>query len=119
MRILIVLLSALAMALLFWEPIYVLPILIPVGIVLPLWLYYESWQIVFGTDGITKKVFLSSGRSYYWHQLRSVQHRHSYTEGQQIIMEFTDGKTLVFRLEDQNASKALSKISTHRSITKY
>lgn len=99
-----------------WNLLYALPLLVVVVILTPLWIYYESWHIIFQKDKIIKKVYFGCSWVYTWNQLRKVTCARSYTEGEQIRMVFEDGKMLIFRLDDQNAKKVTDRINRHRSI---
>lgn len=84
--------------------------------ILMLWLYYETWQIWFQTDGITKKVFFITGKKYSYHLIKDVVRYFANREGFYYKLVFISGKKMRFRLEDENADKAVKRIHSHHSI---
>lgn len=90
--------------------------LIPVLILLPLLLYYKTWQLTFDHARIHKRVFWFHASSHSWHQIKEVRASWSYTEKSCIRILFTDGKSIRFRKKDSNAGKAMKWIQSHHSI---
>ena len=78
--------------------------------------YFESWHILFGPNGIRKSVFLMNARSYSYSQIMDVFEAYSFTNHGYITLVFHDGKRIVFRLQDENADKAVKIIMAHHSI---
>ncbi len=90
--------------------------LIPALILLPLLLYYETWQLTFDHTGIHKRVFWFHAGSHSWHQIKEVRAFWSYTEKSCIRILFTDGESIRFRKNDSSADKAIKWIQSHHSI---
>ena len=74
--------------------------------------YFESWQISFSSDKITKKVFFFK-RTYQYAKVRSVtKDYYSSMRSCAVRMEFFKNnntnktETIFFRLSDENADKA-------------
>ncbi len=78
--------------------------------------YYETWQIGVGSETIYKKLFFLSCGTYSYSQIKEVTKSRSYTEHEYICVYFADAKRFQFRLEDENADKAIKQICKHRSI---
>lgn len=81
-----------------------------------LWFYYETWQIIFEQKKIYKKVFFLRFKQYSYFEINDSVIWHSYTENQCITVSFSDGKHLQFRLTDENAKIAISRISSYRTV---
>lgn len=94
----------------------VLYCIIPVAVLMPLPLYYASWQITFDANGIHKRLFWINAGSHSWAQVKEVRSAWSYTEQEVISILFKDGKALRFRMICENADKARKIILTHSSI---
>ena len=77
--------------------------------------YFESWAIVFRGMEIQKRCW-GHQRSYTWTEIQEVTSFRSATEGPYILIQFRDGKKFRFRLEDENAVKAVALIMKHTSI---
>ena len=94
--------------------LFYIPILM---IVLPVTLYYTTWQIHFGKTEIEKKVFFRKTKCYSYAQLREVVKGYYISERDDCIrMHFSDGKKMQFRLNDENAAKAEKQLQKHRSF---
>lgn len=65
--------------------------------ILYIWLYYQMWSISFSERQITIKRFLRKVKTYTYSQIK-------------------DGRSFLFRLEDENAKNALKIIQTHSSL---
>ena len=77
--------------------------------------YFESWAIVFFGKEIQKRCW-GRQRSYTWTEIQEVASFRSATEGPFVSIRFRDGKKIRFRLEDENAVKAVALIMKHTSI---
>lgn len=89
------------------------PILMLMG---PVTAYYFTWQIRFSRQEIVRKVFWKK-KSYPYTQLREVVKSSYVSEhGFCVRMVFTDGKTLRFRMDDENAAQAVKELQMHCSI---
>ena len=73
--------------------------------------FHERWSVTFSRDGILWK-----GRLRPWTQVERVRESHSATDRQVISLHFRDGKTLRFRMEEENAEQARKMICCHFSI---
>ncbi len=88
--------------------------LLPVILVL---FYYESWSVRFSSTEISRKIFFTE-RVYTYHMLVSVFRTHSVAaKGTVIRMIFSDGKSIRFRTDDDNAPQAVKRILSHKAIT--
>ena len=81
-----------------------------------LWIYYETWQIILEPKKIYKKVFFLRSKQYSYFEIKDAVIWHSYTQYQCITVSFSDGKHLQFRLDDENAKSAISRISSCRTV---
>ncbi len=81
-----------------------------------LWLYYKTWQIILEQKKIYKKVFFLRFKQYSYFEIKDAVIWHSYTQYQCITVSFSDGKHLQFRLDDENAKSAISRISSCRTV---
>lgn len=89
------------------------PILMLMG---PVTAYYFTWQIRFSRQEIVRKVFWKK-KSYPYTQLREVVKSYHVSEhGLCVRLVFADGKTLVFRMDDENAAQAVKELQRHRSV---
>lgn len=86
------------------------------AILLPLVLYFETWIIELTSDSICKRVFGRVCDPYSYHQIRQVSSARSATEQRYIRITFQDGRSFQFRMDDENAGKALRQIQAHHSI---
>lgn len=85
-------------------------------ILVPMFLYYFSWHLDFGRSHIVKHLFFRETRRYSYIQLRDVEKRFYGKEGYCITMTFLDGRTIWFRMDDEQAAQAIKKLKKHRSI---
>lgn len=84
--------------------------------ILYIWLYYQMWSISFSERQITIKRFLRKAKIYTYSQIKDGRISNSYTLHQNIFLRFSDGRSCLFRLEDENAKNALKIIQTHSSL---
>ena len=91
---------------------------IPVLIILmPMALYYLSWQIRIDKKGITRSVFFRKGKQYTFTMLQNVVKSYYVSERNFTIrMYFLDGKMIQFRMDDENAIQAVRELQRHCSI---
>lgn len=99
-------------------PVYYFGLLSIIGTlpVLCIFLYYDTWQISFSTKSITVKSLFRKTQSYTYHQISDGYIADSYTLYQYVSLSFMDKRKLRFRMEDENASKAVQIIQAHRSL---
>lgn len=90
--------------------------IIPVAVLIPLPLYYASWQITFNANGIHKRLFWINAGSHSWTQIKEVRSAFSCTEQEVISIHFKDRKIVRFRMICENADEARKLILTHCSI---
>ena len=74
-------------------------------------LHFERWNVTFSQKGI-------EWRRHYrpWSQVERVRESWSATEQRVLSIRFRDGKTLRFRMEEENAEQARKMICRHCSI---
>lgn len=91
-----------------------LPIL---PIVTPMVLYYFTWQLHFDDKYIWKRVFFRETKKYSYAEFREVKRRYYTSENNFcVIMYFSDGRRIKFRMDDDGAGKAVKELQRHRSI---
>lgn len=98
---------------------YIIVLCLGVGLGFPiitLLIYYEVWKISFFPNKICVVSLFFKRKEYSYAQIRDVVRGYSYTERFYIRITFDDGKSIQFRLEDENAQKAIKKIISHRPI---
>ena len=89
----------------------------PMIILIPLTLYYLTWNIRFEENVIVKSVFFAEISRCSYSMLREVVKRYYTSERNFTIrMHFTNGKTLQFRMDDENAEKAVKALLKYCSI---
>ena len=89
----------------------------PIIILVPLILYYLTWNIRFEEKVIVKRVFFSEISRFYYSELREAVKRYYTSERNFTIrMHFSNGKTLQFRMDDENAEKAVKTLHKHCNI---
>ena len=81
-----------------------------------LWFYYETWKIILEPKKIYKKVFFLRSKQYSYFEIKDAVIWHSYTESNSITISFSNGKSMRFRLTDENAGIAVSRISSCRTV---
>ena len=89
----------------------------PLVIFAPLTLYFLTWNIQFEEKTIVKRVFFTEISRYSYSAIREVVKRYYTSEHIFTIrMCFTNGKALQFRMDDENAEKAVKVLQKHCSI---
>ena len=87
------------------------------GILSPMTLYYLTWQIRFEETEIVRRVCFRKTRSCPYSMLRNVTKAFYYSEKDHVVhMDFVDGKTLRFRMRDENAILGLAELKRDCSI---
>lgn len=81
-----------------------------------LWFYYETWKIILEPKKIYKKVFFLRSKQYSYFEIKDAVIWHSYTESNSLTISFSNGKSMRFRLTDENAGIAISRISSCRTL---
>ena len=98
-----------AAALLLYIPVLVL--------FAPLTIYFLTWNIRFEDKTIVKSAFFADLSKFSYSALREVVKRYYISERNFTIrMHFANGKTLQFRMDDENAEKAVKVLQKHCSI---
>ena len=93
---------------------------IPTFLFLPFPLYYATWQITFGTDGIQKRLFGINNKKHAWTQVKEARSAWLISERSNCInLKFKDGNTIHFRMDCENAEEAKKLIISHCSITEH
>ena len=101
----------------FHDSLLVLVGCLPVLLISPMAIYYETWQITFSEKGIATKVFFSNGKTFSYSQLYKVTESFYHSENNTCIrMHFKNGKILQFRMDDDGAYKAEKELLKHCSI---
>lgn len=90
-----------------------LPIILPAFFMV---LYYEIWQVSLISNTITIKRLFFGTKTYSYVQISDAYTAYSYTLHEHICLSFNDGKKIIFRMEDENASIARREIQSHHSI---
>ena len=86
-------------------------------IVYPLVLYTMTWKLCFDPNGITRSVFGFRDKVHGYQEIRDAVCRYSSSDSAMIIrIVFADGKSVKFRMEDENAQKARKYLLSHHSI---
>lgn len=86
-------------------------------ILLPLLLFSLTWQVRFDEKQIVKVLFFHTNKVYRYTQLQEVTQQHFTSEhGSVIRMDFADGKSIRFRIEDDGAKQAIKLLCKHHSI---
>ena len=89
----------------------------PLIVLVPLILYYLTWNMRFEEKVIVKCIFFAEISRCSYSTLRDVVKRYYTSERNFTIrMHFTNGKTLQFRMDDENAEKAVKVLQKHCSI---
>lgn len=106
------------LAIILFYPVYYFGVLSLIGTlpILYILLYYETWQISISSNKITMKCLFKRTKSYSFSQIVDGYIANSYTLHQYVCLLFYDKRRLQFRMEDENAKKALKGIQAHRSI---
>ena len=86
-------------------------------IIYPLVLYTVTWKLCFEANGITNFVFGFRVKIHGYHEIRDAVCRYSSSDSAMIIrIVFADGKSVKFRMDDENAQKARKHLISHHSI---
>ena len=86
-------------------------------IVYPLVLYTVTWKLCFDSKGITDSFFGFRGKVHGYQEIRDAVCRYSSSDSAMIIrIVFADGKSVKFRMDDENAQKARKHLLSHHSI---
>ena len=89
----------------------------PMIILMPLTLYYLTWNIRFEENVIVKSVFFAEISRFSYFALREVVKKYYTSERNFTIrMYFVNKKTIQFRIDDENAEKAVKVLQKHCSI---
>lgn len=89
----------------------------PMIILIPLTLYYLTWNIRFEENVIVKSVFFAEISRFSYLALREVVKRYYTSERNFTIrMHFVNKKIVQFRMDDENAEKAVKVLQKHCSI---
>ena len=89
----------------------------PMIILIPLTLYYLTWNIRFEENVIVKSVFFAEISRFSYFALREVVKRYYTSEHNFTIrMHFVNKKIVQFRMDDENAEKAVKVLQKHCSI---
>ena len=109
-------LSALLLSI-FYHKYTLLLVFFPIALTFTIILIYmESWQIVFSSNSVTRKVFLFTVGHYSYSVLNDVCLLYSLTDHEYVVLSFANNKCIRFRMKDENASKALKLIRSHKSV---
>ncbi|MBP3538645.1 MAG: hypothetical protein J6J62_02250 [Oscillospiraceae bacterium] len=104
---------------LLWAP-FVQAFLLFVPIILCVFfmaLYYEVWQLSFSQKEISLKRLFFMMRTYSYAQISDAYTTYSVSlRGEHICLTFSDGKRIVFLLNDENADKAKRILMSHHSL---
>ena len=80
-------------------------------------LYYEVWQLSFSQKEISIKRLFFKLRTYSYAQISDAYTTYSISlRGEHICLTFSDGKRIVFLLNDENADKAKRILMSHHSL---
>lgn len=115
-RFLTALVGAVAAMTAAYAGIYALLMLPAVAAALGFLCYYETWQVAFLPVEIRRRVFFRDAGAWTYGQIRDARRRVSYTLEDHVRLTFTDGSSLILRLEDENAGRAVDQIARRRSI---
>lgn len=96
--------------------LYALCFCIPALIMLPIWGYYETWQIKFTDKEIETTVFWRKKRYAYGQVQKATQGFIASRNGIGVRIVFVSGKAVEFLLSDENGDKGRRKLSKHCSI---
>lgn len=80
------------------------------------WLYYETWHISLSAKGISNKSVFTRAREYSYSQITDARVAYSVTMHYHICLTFSDGHSIRFQAEDENAVMAKRRIQSHCSI---
>lgn len=66
--------------------------------------YLESWQIQVSPDGISQRIFGLPMGSWSYREITDAYRTYSRTEKHYLMLSFTNGRKIKFRLEDENGA---------------
>lgn len=114
--VIMVVLSVLATIL--FHPIYYWGLISLIGVVpvLCILLYYHTWRISLSSKCITVQHIFRRTKSYTYSQVIDGYIANSFTLYRHVCLTFYDGKRLRFRMEDENAGRAVKTILSHHSL---
>ena len=97
------------MMLLCFAPVFV--------IACPMIWHTLTWKLCFDSKGITNTVFGFRGKTHGYQEIRDAVYRYSSSDSAMIVrIVFADGKSVKFRVVDENAQKARKYLLSHHSI---
>jgi hypothetical protein len=109
-------LSALLLSI-FYRRYLLLLLFFPLALIFTIILIYvESWQIVFSSSSVIRKVFFVKVGHYSYSSLNDACLLYSLTDHEYVVLSFANNKCIRFRMKDENASKALKVIRSHKSV---
>lgn len=115
--LIVIMICAAAIACMLWSP-FVQTFLLFFLMILPMLfvvLYYETWRVSLGPNKITiKRMFFE--KTYFYYQITDAYVAYSYTQHEHVCLTFSDGKSIRFRSDDENAGIARRRILSHHSI---
>ena len=83
----------------------------------PLVWYTVTWKLCFDANGITNSVMGFRGKIHGYQEIRDAVCRYSSSDSAMIVrIIFADGKSVKFRMDDENAQKARKHLLSHHSI---
>ena len=86
-------------------------------IIYPLVLYTVTWKLCFEANGITNFVFGFRVKIHDYQEIQDAVCRYSSSDSAVIArIVFADGKSVKFRMDDENAQKARKYLLSHHSI---
>lgn len=99
-----------------YKILYFMMCSIPLVWLIPLLIYFETWKVILAESYICKSVFFTTGKKYSYYQIKYAEITWSYTERKYVEITFDDQKAIFFRIEDEDAHKAIKQISHFCSI---
>lgn len=89
---------------------------LPFLLLLPMMVYYETWQLRLTQNTLERSVFLKT-KGYSYPQLRQAVKRYSTSKSAVVIyLQFQDNTTWQFRIDDENGEKAERQLQKRCSI---
>ena len=86
-------------------------------IIYPLVLYTVTWKLCFDANGIINSVLGFRGKIHGYQEIQDAVCRYSSSDSALIVrIVFADGKSVKFRMDDENAQKARKYLLSHHSI---
>lgn len=79
-------------------------------------LYYFTWKIIVEKEEISKSVFFKTRKKYSFQEIKTVEILYHPNMREYVRVKFRDGKKTRFRLEDENANKAINLLCKRFSI---